>query len=230
MGLTGDDLQVHLHAVNEYHTHNKKEGTDVDPEYKPAWPKENGIQGRFATVNIKPGTNVSLHLHAYDTKTKKDVEMKQFGLSFFDLDTGVDNNHSVEYIHIGGFDHYFLTNESEVNVKKLEDGTYIFMATKEGNGDDNPKNPNEMNVLQKNRAVSFQFSNTKDVKFEVGASPGKTARVFEFALRPALRCSKTKMEDGTLLAPDSPKSPVTILKGSASRAGRSVAIIATAFT
>lgn len=234
MGLATDDLEVHLHATNEYHGHHKKEGDkveDFDPEYKPAWPKENGIDGHFASVNIKPGSNVTLRVHAYDATKKKDLQMEKFAMTFFDLDTGINNTHSIEYVHLSGFDNYFTTNETEVNVSQLEDGSYVFKATKEGNGDDNPKDPLLLTPLQKNRVVSFIWSDVEEVKFEIGATKGKTARVFDFALRPALRCAWTKMPDKNMIAADSPDSPLTILKGSANGAapGLAMAIITAAF-
>jgi len=236
MGLgDADNLEVHIHAVTEYHGHNKDEGqldSKVDPEYKPAWPKMNGLKGHFASVNIKPGSNVTMRVHCFDATTKKDLHMDKFAMTFFDLDTGSNGTHSVEYVHIGGFDNYFTTNETEVDSTEQPDGTYVFRATKEGTGADNPDDPLELTKLQKNRVVSFIFTHVDEGKFEIGATAGKTARIFNFALRPALRCAWTKRDNGRLIASDDPNSPVTILKGigsgGASGTGPAAAILAAA--
>jgi hypothetical protein len=234
-----EDLEVHLHAVEEYgkySNHHSKEGTTLtgggvkDPEYKPAWPKENGIDGHFASVNIKPGSNVTIRVHAYDATAKKDLEFKKFAITFFDLDTGKDAKKSIEYVKIDGIDHFFTTNETEINITTLDKdkGSYLFKATKEGNGDDNPKNPLQLSELQKDRVFSIIASNTKEAKFTVGATPGDTARVFDFVFRPALRCAWTKLADGNLVAADSKLSPLEIMEGSASRVSYVMAILAAA--
>jgi len=230
MDLDTDNLEVHLHATNEYHAHTEKEGSIIDPEYKPAWPKENGIKGHFGVVNIKPGSNVTLRVHAYDNSKKKAIDWEKLAITFFDLDTGKDGTQCQEYIKIGGFDHYFTTNETEINVSKMDGGDYLFKGTKEGDGDDNPDDPLQLTVLQKNRVVSFVFSKTKEVKFEIGASAGKTARVFYFVLRPALRCAWTKMDDGSLMGQDSRNSPLAIVQGSANGVGPAVAALAVVFS
>merc|ERR1719330_67378 len=128
-----DNLEVHIHATNEYHNHHRKEGSsmkeDFDEEYKPAWPKENGIDGHFASVNIKPGSNVTLRVHAYDATAGKDLEFEKFAMTFFDLDTGKDAKKSVEYVKIDGIDHFFTTNETEINITKMGKDEYLFKAT-----------------------------------------------------------------------------------------------------
>jgi len=223
MGLDTDNLEVHLHATDEYHSHRSREGRrvvrDSDPEYKPAWVKENGVDGHFASVNIMPGSNVTIRAHAYDKTKNVQLLMDKAAISFFDLDAGTDGKKSIEYVKIGGFDHFFTTNKTEIKIRKMEDGDWLFMATTEGNGDDNPTNPLVLDERQKNRAVSFIFSNLKEAKFEIGATPGESPRVFHFAFRPALRCASTKMSDGTLIAPGSKRSPLTIMEGSARGTG-----------
>mmetsp|Transcript_49087 Transcript_49087/g.110419 ORF Transcript_49087/g.110419 Transcript_49087/m.110419 type:complete len:358 (-) Transcript_49087:191-1264(-) len=230
LGLdSADDVQLHLHANSEFSGHDKTEGSDIEPDYKPAWPKKNGISGHFGSINIKPGTNVTCRVHLYNTTSKEDMMVPTIAMTFYDLDTGRDATHSVEYLTIGGFKNYFLTNKSELNVTTNEDDTTTFRATKEGNGDDNPDDPITLTVLQKNRVVSFEFENTDEVKFQVGASPGRTARVFNFVVRPALRCAWTKMEDGNLIASNSAEQPISILKGGAAGVGPAVATFAAVF-
>uniref|UniRef100_A0A7S1RX34 Uncharacterized protein n=1 Tax=Alexandrium catenella TaxID=2925 RepID=A0A7S1RX34_ALECA len=207
-------VEIHLHAVNEfYFAHSEEEGTNLTADYHPEWPKVNGITGHFATINVHPGTNVTCTLHGYDPVAKENVKLPKWAMTFFDLDTGKDGDKSVEYLRINNFKNYFVTNTTELEVRHEGEGAMKFTGTVEGTGDDNPDEPLKLTAVQKNRAVSFEFEGTDEVKFQLGASPGDTARVFQFVVRPVLRCAYTKLENGTLLAHDSPSSPIEIVKG-----------------
>lgn len=196
-------LQIHIHAVS------------TDENYEPAFTHGqyvNGIFGKFGVINVKQGESVILQAHAYDADTGEDIALPHSAISFFDLDTGADNNHSVEHVKIAGFKDYYISNETEVDVKVRDNFTW-FTATTEGTGEDNPSDPTELTVQQKNRAVTVEFQDTDSFTFEVGASPGMTGRVFSFVFRPSLLCAKTKLADGTLVAAKDSGAPVLAVKG-----------------
>merc|ERR1711994_136559 len=126
-------------------------------------------------------------------------------ISFFDLDKGPK---AVEHVTVkDGFEIYYLSNETEVNV--TEDGKFTtFTATMEGTGTDNPTDPLALTPLQKNRAITIEYADAPYFDFEVGTSAGHTGRVFTFVFRPSLLCAKTKMPDGTLLPAMGDEAPI----------------------
>jgi len=197
-GADISNLQIHLHSVVVGEEDNEDK---YDENYEPAFTHGtyvNGAFGKFAAINVKQGESVMLRVHAYDADKNEDIHLPHAAISFFDLDTGADNNHSVEHVRISGFKAYYLSNETEVVVAEGDNYT-SFTATKEGTGADNPSDPTELTVEQKNRAVTIEFEDTAAFNFEVGASAGKTGRVFSFVFRPSLLCAKTRLADGTLV-------------------------------
>jgi len=212
---TGADvahLQIHLHSVVAGHEHN---GDKYDEAYEPAFTHGqyvNGAFGKFAAINVKQGESILVRVHAYDVDNNVTVPLPHAAISFFDLDTGFNDTHSVEHVKIAGYKAYYLSNETEIVVERHRHYTWFF-ATKEGNGDDNPSDPTELTVLLKNRAVTVEFEDTDEFFFEVGASAGQTGRVFSFVFRPSLLCAKTKLEDGTLVPAKGAEAPVVAEKG-----------------
>eukprot|EP00413_Alexandrium_margalefii_P007498 CAMPEP_0204534274 /NCGR_PEP_ID=MMETSP0661-20131031/12834_1 /ASSEMBLY_ACC=CAM_ASM_000606 /TAXON_ID=109239 /ORGANISM="Alexandrium margalefi, Strain AMGDE01CS-322" /LENGTH=381 /DNA_ID=CAMNT_0051540719 /DNA_START=57 /DNA_END=1202 /DNA_ORIENTATION=+ len=222
-------MEIHLNAMSEeYLGHAKDEGANTSSSYlhsgyKPQWPKDNGLKGHFAAVNVRPGTNVTLRVRGFDPATNKTFALPKFAITFFDLDAGYDGNHSVEFVKVGGYEYYYLSNETELKITPGDAST--FTATVEGSGDDNPTDPLVLAPQQKNRAVTFYFKHTKEVIFTMGASMGKTARVFPFVLRPIMRCASTKLADGTVVAADSPRSPVKAVRGGSEHAQPRAALV-----
>jgi len=178
-----------------------------DKDYSPAWTKGdyvNGICGKFACINLKPGESVKLRAHAYDPILNESIPLPHGVISFFDLDKGPK---AVEHVTVTGFKTYYLSNETEVNV--TEDGKFTtFTATMEGTGTDNPTDPVALTPLQKNRAITIEYADAPYFDFEVGTSAGHTGRVFTFVFRPSLLCAKTKMPDGSLLPATGNTAPI----------------------
>merc|ERR1712176_1480592 len=98
-------------------------------------------------------------------------------------------------------------------------------ATTEGTGEDNPKDPTELTEQQKDRAVTVEFENVKHFDFEIGASKGKTDRVFSFVFRPSLLCAKTKIHKHLYPATGA-KAPIHPLKHNAASAALPSIILA----
>merc|ERR1719436_2004675 len=145
-------LELHVHAVGEYH---------------PSWPKENGFHGNFARINLKAGSNVSLEVFAFNPETNETEILPEGSLTFFDLDTGKT---SIEFVTSSNFTDAILTNETELERVDNTDGSTTFRATVRGNGDDNPGNPLEMSVLQKNRAVTLKYERIEKLTFILGCT------------------------------------------------------------
>jgi len=206
---------LHFHALGAYQNHDLEEGANITGDYEPMWPTKNGIDGHFAQINLKPGHNGTFRVYPVDPVSHAPIAFPLGAMTFFDFDTGKDNVNSVEHLTISGYSAYFLTNTTQISVTHNPDGTTTFTATKEGSGSDNPTDPLELTVLQKDKTVSFEFTNMDSVTFELGCTAGSTGRVFDFVYRPALRCASTRLEDGTLLAANDPSNPFVIVRGGA---------------
>jgi len=196
---TGSDvknLEIHVHSLKNFSVAADDEDS-YDSAYDPAFKTGsyvNGIHGKFACINIKQNKSLKVRAHAYDADKKEDILLPHAAISFFDLDTGYDNNHSVEHVSVAGYSAYYLSNETQITVSHDHDnGITAFTATKEGTGADNPTDPIELTREQKDRAVTLELTAVKHVDFEIGASAGRTGRVFSFVFRPSMLCAKTKI-------------------------------------
>lgn len=216
-GHRDKDLQIHLHSISSFDVaENDKES--YDKNYRPAWMTgefSNGLNGKFVCVNIKPGNSVKLRLSVYDADIKKNLPLSQGVVSFFDFDTGPN---SIEYVKIPQLKHYYLTNETKVNFRP-EGNLRVFSGSEQGNGKDNPSDPELLTPEQEDKAVTIEIDDGRTYfDFEVGATPGTSAgRVFLFIFRPILLCAKIKMPDGRIISSHNGTAPITIVKGGAGK-------------
>jgi hypothetical protein len=181
--ITGN---VAIHATSPYDTSDEKRVKGYVPF--------NGLNGKFMSIGLKPGTNLSFTIGAYnpESETNESITLPFFSITFFDLDEG-KNHQSSEYVLAKDFEHYYVEEDTEVNVTKMEDGVTRFGATKEGTGADNPKESEALAPLMKNKAVTLSYLNHGPAEFTIGAEAGDTFRGFSFVLRPSLVCAKTKI-------------------------------------
>jgi len=224
-GVDVSNLEIHVHSLKDFDVTEESDDS-YDTDYEPAFKTGsyvNGIHGNFACVNVKQNKSIKLRAHAYDADKKEDVAVPHGAISFFDLDTGKDNVLSVEHVTIGGYKHYFVSNETEIDVTQDGDLT-VFTATKEGTGDDNPTDPIVLTPLQKDRAVTIEFGGVAHFDFEVGATAGHTARVFSFVFRPSLLCAKTVI-DKVLYPATGITAPITAVQGAAFKGLPSVVLM-----
>mmetsp|Transcript_91654 Transcript_91654/g.285673 ORF Transcript_91654/g.285673 Transcript_91654/m.285673 type:complete len:1022 (-) Transcript_91654:447-3512(-) len=161
----------------------------TNSDFQPAYPKVIGMQGKYASVNIKPGTHLDFTIRFYDGTTGQRVSLNNYSLTLFDLDTG-HAGASREYVELSGFVRYHLTKNTEVKVSKNGQKTH-FAASTEGTGADNPTDPMFLTDQQKNRAVTAMYEGVDEVNVRVGAEPGATARFFTLVHRPSLLCAIT---------------------------------------
>lgn len=94
---------------------------------------------------------------------------------------------------IEGFEQYYLTADTEVQVGRMGDGRTTFSSSTRGYGTDNPREASKLTMQQANRMVTFLFSEGREefhLTFQVGKASGG-GRNFVFAGRSAvLDCGK----------------------------------------
>jgi len=150
----------------------------------------NGIHGKFMSIAIRPGTNLSFSIGAYDQEKKAPITLPYFSITFFDIDEGPEH-HGSEYIIAQGFEHYYIAKDSQVNVTHTKDGATMFHATQRGEGSDNPNESEALSPVMKSKGVTLSYFNRAAANFTIGAEEGHTIRGFNFVLRPSLLCAKT---------------------------------------
>jgi len=184
-GLHNAPIQIEIHNTSEYHTEGK------------GWSRDwNGLHGHFASIALKHGTNASFEMTARLPGSKETLTFPRFGMSVFDLDVGP--NGGVEYVELSDFDHFYVTADTLVKVHRDGMGTARFTATIQGNGTDNPDNPELLTLEHKHKSVTVEYSNVQKVPIKIGAIGGSNGRVFSFTARPILLCAKTKTANGNL--------------------------------
>jgi len=154
-------------------------------------PKANGIDGKYARLSAKGGTMIHLTFEFQNAETREPITLPEVDITFFDLDMHGLNS-AVEYVRLIGFNEYFLTEQTEVDVKRGNDSYVTFKATTLGHATDNPTDPLLLTVQQKNRAVTVQYKDVQKFDVEIGAEGAHHQhRWFNFVLRPSLLCAKT---------------------------------------
>lgn len=149
----------------------------------------------FGMINIQPGTKTKLKFSLYDTSTKKSISLRNFSLTFFDLDKENEASGS-ESLLAEGFTMAYLSNVTSVLKNFLPDGSTIFSASEVGNGHDSPINSRDLSMDAKSKAVTLVYENIHETFITIAASQGKDPRVFMFDPLPALLCALTLPNSG----------------------------------
>ena len=98
------------------------------------------------------------------------------------LDTTPQESGSDECLRISDHDSYVLSDQTEIVVTDVGGGTTQFCGSQYGEGGDNPNTADELNDLQKNRAVTLSFSDKSCVTLRYSISCCiTTGRNFLFA-------------------------------------------------
>ena len=96
--------------------------------------------------------------------------------------TRLQNSGSDECLRISDHDSYVLSDQTEIVVTDVGGGTTQFCGSQYGEGGDNPNTADELNDLQKNRAVTLSFSAKPCVRLRYSISCCiTTGRNFLFA-------------------------------------------------
>lgn len=179
--------------------------------YDPHYPLENGLNGEYGSINIKPGTQVHLAFEIIDADTLQMVNLPKVYFTFFDLDHGPARS-TIESVTADNFNSVMTTIGTELISKKNKDGSRTFTATTEGSGEDNPTNPLLLTLQQKNRAVSFEFVDFTQMHVTLAATPGMHPRYFTFICEPTLLCAET-LKDDTQKNPNEGEDEVVLIPG-----------------
>jgi len=152
--------------------------------YTPKDTSKNGVHGHYGQINVQTGSFVDLDFTLVSSQSGDPVELDSFFFSIFDVDMG-KNGEAGEVVSIGGFEQYFVSEETELQISEAGDGRTNFSATTYGVGGDNPKDPLNLTAVQSNRAVTFLFKKTSKfaVTFNVGSANFPHGRHFLFAGR-----------------------------------------------
>jgi len=192
MGDDDSDFEIHLHSVKDFDNQSEE---NYDDKYRPVFTHGeyvNGLHGKFADINVKPNESVKFRIHGYNVTTKKDIVFPAGLVTFFDLDCGPE---SKEHVSVKGYHAYYVTKDTELKVTHDDETRFTtFTGSTQGTGEDNPTKPFDLTKQQMNRAVTFEFPPLTEFGFEVGASAGKTGRVFTFAFRPSLTCDNVDVK------------------------------------
>lgn len=121
---------------------------------------KNGLRGPFGVVNIQTDTSVDLLLTFVSHETGQAVTMPPFYFTFFDLDQGMAHG-SREQVTIRGFDSYKVSDETQLAVEALPDGSGArFISRQRGGKLDNPVHPTSLTRLQRERTVTAKMPAT----------------------------------------------------------------------
>mmetsp|Transcript_3238 Transcript_3238/g.10181 ORF Transcript_3238/g.10181 Transcript_3238/m.10181 type:complete len:591 (-) Transcript_3238:76-1848(-) len=143
----------------------------------------NGLYGRYGIVNLRPDSKVKLRFRLTDASGTP-LTLPALALTILDLDED-GGGHGVEYLTVGGFDAYLLTEASEVQTAILEDGRTLFRASKKGSGENNPFGSVPPPVERQDRGVGLLFKDVHEVNLTLGVGNlGRQVRVFMFVSRP----------------------------------------------
>lgn len=164
--------------------------------YVPSLPSFNGLSDgldtKYGTIVVRPGTSVNLTFRIHDPDTGKPIRMSSVSYTFFDLDEGILHSER-EFIKARDFSNVELAKNTEVERVQHLDGSTTFQATTKGTFQDNPVDPLLLTQQQKNRAVTLTYKDAAEVSVVIGSSGGGTspARAFQFVAHPVLECAKT---------------------------------------
>lgn len=187
--------------------------------YYPAIAVDNGLNGKFMKINLKPGTSVTIRASLFEAGANGvfdvPVELPFLALTFFDLDTGLDGT-SVERVSIGGFEKAYVSHDTTVAVSdsSADHGIPTFAASERGDGEDNPQSPETLTQEQRSRAVTLAFKNVRDFQFRLEVTGGRTYRYFFFSGRPTLLCSIGSLEKLSSTAVPSTSEQVVVSSSS----------------
>ena len=148
--------------------------------YVPAKPQKNGARDGFGSINMQLGAKAKFSFEFVDSVTNASVTMKDLVFSWFDLDghPHKDLTNFQEKIimggPLGGFSDIRVSNDTEVNITSLLDGSTEFASTKvdDKGGRDNPTDPAVLTPEQENRAFSVVIPSVSSFYVIIDLSSG----------------------------------------------------------
>jgi len=156
-------------------------------------PKFNGMHGPYATVNVASLNSAKLRFSFRDWKTKQQVTMDDFTLTFFDLDHGYGNGGVEEIKFEGDWVQAVVAEDTSILVHELEGdtGAIHFKSTEESLKPDEPKNPKVLTQRQFNKAVSLKFRKSHSfIVTLMVTTKSPSPRFFSFVGEAAILCAR----------------------------------------
>lgn len=149
--------------------------------YTPHQKMKNGLNGKYAQVNLARHETVDLQFKLFKADTDEPITLERVYFSIFDFDSG-RREKLAESVTVGGFASGYVTQDSELLQENLPDGRTTYTSSTPGRGRDNPSDPMKLTARQSNRAASFMFEAVDmfEVTLKVGRGP-PTGRNFLFA-------------------------------------------------
>ena len=203
----GDERVLRYEGLGVYADEDGRETTiDLvvwnESEYRPNAIDENGIRGKFGTINLANGFATSFMFCFAATGTYRPLKLPDVDVTFYDLDNGADGLR--EFLTVGEMASYTVPYEStqcslvegtnedlpcqqgdlhdnypctELEVDaSADDGTTTFMSTVRGFGCDNPSDPQDLTSLQLARLVQLHFQDQGCFSVRYESVTNNTAR------------------------------------------------------
>ena len=148
--------------------------------YVKAKPEKNGARDGFGSINMRLGARAKFSFEFVDSVTNASVTMKDLLFSWFDLDghPHKDLTNFQEKIimggPLGGFSDIRVSNDTEVNITSLADGSTEFASTKvdDKGGARNPTDPGVFTPEQENRVFTVTFGSVSSFNVIIDLSSG----------------------------------------------------------
>jgi len=124
-----------------------------------------GIIGMEASLD---GNTVDLDFSFVSSSSGLPVEMATIDFSILDADTGLTS--AQESVTVSGFDSFYVSKETEIQVSTAPDGRATFTATQSGHRQDNAKDPLHLTERQAKRSVNFVFTTVSKISMTLAVS------------------------------------------------------------
>ena len=150
-------------------------------QYVPRKPEKNGARDGFGSINMELGAKAKFSFEFVDSVTNASVTLKDLLFKWFDLD---GHHHSAltnfrEKIIMGGplgaFNSLWVSNDTEVNITSLADGSTEFASTEVDatGGRTNPTDPSALTPEQERRGFAVMFESVSSFNAIIDLSSGR---------------------------------------------------------
>merc|ERR1719261_1972766 len=124
----------------------------------------NGLSGAVGIIGMEAsssGNAVDLDFAFVSSSSGLPVEMEAIDFSILDADTGLTS--AQESVTVSGFDSFYVSKGTEIQVSTAPDGRATFTATQSGHRQDNAKDPLHLTEQEAKRSVNFVFTTVSKI-------------------------------------------------------------------
>jgi len=134
----------------------------------------------FGQINMQKATESQMVFTTVYHDDGQPVALPSTAITIWDFDMGKSGK-LMEQATITNMSGFFLRSDTQIGHVELHKGTYYFYASEYGNSADNPTDPENLTLVQKQRVVSAVFANqsTWNITFAV-SDKGSGGRNFLF--------------------------------------------------